>query len=211
VSENSSLSLPIKLDLNWTLSVTPGYRPFRGFLLRVNGGDNEVDTLDALLPSNEDDNATQKLAICNFYQEVGGLTHTSSLEKNQVSGIFRLDEPSNRVALDVTVVVENRIHSSISYYSGYRLDFLPTLQTVEYCNATNPCGLCMGDCNSNEDCTNDNECYRRTGDDASPIPGCFGAGVPGNKQHTAYFIGVNLVTYSSFQFMLPFSDYSTRR
>ena len=44
------------------------------------------------------------------------------------------------------------------------------------CSRSRPCEQCEGDCNRDEDCTGDLECYRRPGDHDTPIPGCGGAG-----------------------------------
>ena len=44
------------------------------------------------------------------------------------------------------------------------------------CTRSRPCGNCEGDCNRNEDCAGDLECFRRPGDHDTPIPGCGGAG-----------------------------------
>jgi hypothetical protein len=46
------------------------------------------------------------------------------------------------------------------------------LVNVESCSPENPCGACMGDCNTNDDCQEGLECFRRSGEDTGPVPGC---------------------------------------
>jgi hypothetical protein len=186
--DEDTLALPVGVPLTWTLKTTA--RPFRGFLLRVNGGDNNIDTRGALLPhtssepnttttDDDNNNVTQAQGICLVYHGVGGVCHTNNQEKQSVSGILYLDDASTNLQLDVTVVIENRYHSSIYYYSGFRLDALVPLQTSTTCNATHPCGRCEGDCSRHSDCETGLECYIRPGVHTSHVPGCYGRGVPG--------------------------------
>jgi hypothetical protein len=39
--------------------------------------------------------------------------------------------------------------------------------------------FCVADCDTNDQCAGDLECYSRPGDDSSPVPGCQGLGTPG--------------------------------
>lgn len=42
----------------------------------------------------------------------------------------------------------------------------------DYCTETNKCGLCEGDCDTNDDCREGLICYQR--DPNEPVPGCEG-------------------------------------
>jgi hypothetical protein len=42
----------------------------------------------------------------------------------------------------------------------------------DFCSETNKCGLCEGDCDTNDDCEGDLVCYQR--DPGDDIPGCDG-------------------------------------
>jgi len=45
------------------------------------------------------------------------------------------------------------------------------------CSIDSPCGRCEGDCDTNEDCQGDLQCFERTG--IEPVPGCEGNGKGG--------------------------------
>jgi len=55
------------------------------------------------------------------------------------------------------------------------------------CSPQRPCEMCEGDCNGNDDCMNDLECYRSPGEHSSPIPGCSGVGEPGTTRLSCFF------------------------
>ena len=51
----------------------------------------------------------------------------------------------------------------------------------EYCSEANKCGLCEGDCDSDDDCEEDLICYQRDADE--DIPGC--EGVDSSSKYTS--------------------------
>lgn len=50
----------------------------------------------------------------------------------------------------------------------------------EYCSESNKCGLCQGDCDTNDDCKEGLICFQR--DSNEDIPGC--AGKDGSSKYT---------------------------
>jgi hypothetical protein len=55
---------------------------------------------------------------------------------------------------------------------------VPPLST-SVCTPDSPCDMCFGDCDSDDDCMGELQCFRRTGNDDRMIPGCSGNGIPG--------------------------------
>ena len=51
---------------------------------------------------------------------------------------------------------------------------LPVLEWkgVNGCTPTSPCDICQSDCDENEDCLNDLECFKRTDGESTQVPGC---------------------------------------
>lgn len=43
---------------------------------------------------------------------------------------------------------------------------------IEYCSETNKCGLCQGDCDTNDDCKEGLICFQRNSNE--DVPGCAG-------------------------------------
>ena len=224
----TAVAIPVGVDVVWTLTTTAATKTvatatasdddddgnhhdfFRGFLLRLDGGDDEIDTVGALLPlpseskaddeteatnnnNNNNNNVTVARGVCHLLNEVGGVTHTTNAPKTSVSGLLHVadNNTSRNLQLEVTVVVENRLFSSIFYYSGFVLDVLPSLtrattsdEDEEGCSASHPCGMCEGDCNRDSDCHDGLACFRRPGMDDSLVEGCYGRGDPGKSEGT---------------------------
>lgn len=201
------LTLQSGVDQTWTLSSTSDVG-FRGFLLRLSGGTDEVDTRVALSSVSKD--VQEAFTACVVTQGVGGATHTNADPKFSVSGVLRIEETARNLDLDVTVVVINHNRESTYYYSSFTLDFVeaavasvsqPTnppipatdgaetmaddhlLSLVDVeggCSPGQPCQQCEGDCRMNWDCAGSLECYRRPGEYGIPVPGCKGEGTLGN-------------------------------
>lgn len=58
----------------------------------------------------------------------------------------------------------------------------PELPSLEWrgsrgCSAMTPCPICVGDCNTDDDCMNALSCFKRDAGDDSPIPGCVAGGL----------------------------------
>ena len=106
---------------------------FRGFLFRLGPPDNNgalsgnttisVITKEALrVWEGDDENVRLASTVCITNEQVGGLTHTSSVEKPSATGLLRMDDPAENLLLDVTVVVRNQGTDSIFYYTQYALN-----------------------------------------------------------------------------------------
>ncbi|CAB9514038.1 receptor-like protein kinase [Seminavis robusta] len=99
----------------WTLEITDGI--YRGFLVRLGGGDSGVDTVESI---KSDLDIVQPASACENFQ-VGGVTHTNAEDKTIIEGTLSVDAKSANMPLDVTVVIENTNGVSIYYYTGYQL------------------------------------------------------------------------------------------
>jgi hypothetical protein len=115
LQEGVPFQIDIGADNQWRL-VTAGTF-FRGFLVRLDRGDGNVDTRASL----DSTTNTGKLAeeACQSSYLVGGVTHNSNSLKNMEEGVLNVDLPSQNMPLDVTVVIQNRNDVSIYYYSGF--------------------------------------------------------------------------------------------
>jgi hypothetical protein len=119
-------------------------QPFRGFLLRVDGGIENIDTADAF-SGNFYENS--KLSDMCSAQGVGGLTHKSNAAVNVSGSNFIIDQPATAIMLDVTIVVrlcnENsplaqapndnvtacNPAESIYYYSAFKINVMAPAPT----------------------------------------------------------------------------------
>ena len=156
-----SLDSPTDFAINqdYTLQLKTTDNTFRGFLFRlgppavvveeeteepVNGTTTAtattssmedadvVETQESLRVSTDDDvNVQLARTVCITNEQVGGLTHANSLEKQTATGILRMDEIAAGLVLDVTVVVRNQGTESEYYYTQY------TLNAVEGINGDN--------------------------------------------------------------------------
>ena len=116
---------PIGTPHTWSLDVKNrmvepgdgGDRPFRGFLVRLEGED--VDSGSAFITEGSD-RFVGDAQRCD--SQVGGVTHKENSEKWEVIGEFMLEEASEGMTLDVTVVIENRDSRSAYFYTGYTLN-----------------------------------------------------------------------------------------
>ena len=98
---------------------------FRGFLFRLGPGSvASVDTTDALDRTTDD--TIIAFEHCVSGQGVGGLSHTNSNLKEQVSGVLRMDVVADKMPLDVTVVIQNRNGLSEFYYQRFIVNAVTT-------------------------------------------------------------------------------------
>jgi hypothetical protein len=125
-ADASPVDLLVGETHTWTLTSNGG-REFRGFLLRLNGGDDNIDTTDALSGGNSVQVA--RTTCINTYN-VGGVTHTNNGGKSAVSGSLLLEDPSPNMLLDVTIVIENRNGVSTYYYSSFKLNAVTSLDSA---------------------------------------------------------------------------------
>jgi hypothetical protein len=109
--ETLEVDEPVELEAGITYSISlesigqgPGASSFRGHLLRLNEGDEGISTVNAFLVS---DPSSQIAGACILQDQVGGLSHTDSDEKNNAGGQIRMLEADTNVVLEVWVVVRN--------------------------------------------------------------------------------------------------------
>jgi hypothetical protein len=117
---------------------------FRGFLFRLGKSDVSfvVDPSDLSVPGDAstkiDQNSTSSIGKISWivpsnYSEAqlagscllhnaSGIGHVNQEPKKSVTGLLQITEEMFDLALDVTVVVRNRNHRSVFYYTGYTLD-----------------------------------------------------------------------------------------
>ena len=86
--------------------------------------DNDVImTKESLrVAANDDVNVQLASTVCITNEQVGGLTHANSIDKQVATGILRMDEIAAGLVLDVTVVVRNQGTESEYYYTQYTLN-----------------------------------------------------------------------------------------
>jgi hypothetical protein len=116
----------VKIGVDHTLELI-GASPFRGFLFRLGAAAGGIDTTGSLLLVEDDaadDAAMVQVAdtVCVQGEDVGGLTHTNSVDKTSIKGLLRIDEVAENLTLDVTVVISNEGSVSDYAYTGYKLN-----------------------------------------------------------------------------------------
>lgn len=121
----------------WSISVAEDApKPFKGFLVRLEG--DNLDAREAFIPGPNKD--VQEAIVCTVNDAVGGVTHTDRNPKRFVSGELILDDPSDEISLDVTVVVENLEvedeRRSAYFYSGFTLNSIVLSSGLEDSEAT---------------------------------------------------------------------------
>jgi hypothetical protein len=128
LTPNMPMDIPAGVDLSWEVT---GSDAFRGFLLRLDGGSGNVDTTASLGP-NPGQGGTVQVAenVCVDIYGVGGVTHRSRALQASASGRLIVDEVSQGMNLDVTIVVENRNQVSEYYYTGYVLNAVEQATTM---------------------------------------------------------------------------------
>jgi hypothetical protein len=110
----------VEVGKTYTLFIT-GDLAFRGFLYRLESTDG-VDTTIALDVQDGDLNAQVAIIPCVQDARVGGVTHTNNDEKNEARALLTMDEPSQKLLLDVTAVIQNRDVTSEFYFTTYSLN-----------------------------------------------------------------------------------------
>lgn len=126
---NTEFNVPIGVDHVWRVDM-PG-DGFRGYLLRLDGGDSSLDTTDALSNIPGMGGTVQVAKVCVDKEGVGGVTHTSRALKNTVQGRLRLDDVGENLSLDVTVVLQNRNGLSQFYYTPFVVNAVQTDQETQ--------------------------------------------------------------------------------
>ena len=147
LSTAQAAEFAINQDYTLRLTTTPqgdGSGTFRGFLFRLGpptgvaagaaeaNGTEVITTIDALQVSPDDTTNVQvATTVCVNNEEVGGLTHTSSVGKQSASGSLRMDQVATGLVLDVTVVVRNQGTESEYYYTQYMLNAVESMGSVD--------------------------------------------------------------------------------
>ncbi|CAB9526935.1 Clostripain family [Seminavis robusta] len=80
---------------------------FKGFLIRLgSNGDNENDLSTSLYPETDDDDSNVQTAQDVCGDQAGGITHTSSVEKESIQAFLQVPPTmAGELTLDVTVVI----------------------------------------------------------------------------------------------------------
>lgn len=114
-----------------TLSLIANGMTFTGFLVRL-GAPDFARTIDSLLPVPEEtldgEFSTGGVRIafetCHNVNFVGGVTHENAAPKRRINMTLVMEEPSNELELDVSVVIRLDESSNVSewYYSRYILN-----------------------------------------------------------------------------------------
>eukprot|EP00797_Seminavis_robusta_P030259 Sro628_g178050.1 receptor-like protein kinase (990) ;mRNA; r:24176-27788 len=126
---SSSVPFQVEIDQDHTWELYSGSDGFRGFLLRLDGGNGNIDTTASLGNLPGMGGMVQVADVCTT-QGVGGATHRSKLLKSSVSGSLFVGQESRSMTLDVTVVVANANGVSEYYYSSYTLHAVGVTATV---------------------------------------------------------------------------------
>jgi len=113
--------IELGVDYKWKLLTAGTF--FRGFLIRLGNGDDQVDTRQSLATDSNTAKVAQTACVDAFM--VGGITHSSNVLKNLEEGVLRVHLPSQNMPLDITVVIQNRNSYSIYYYSGFTIHANP--------------------------------------------------------------------------------------
>jgi hypothetical protein len=91
---------------------------YKGILIRLEAGAG-VNTTAALIVEEEDSALLYETSVCSEPSQ--GITHSSSVLKNNIGGTVRVDEITN-VGIGVTIVVANNSTTAISYFSQFQLE-----------------------------------------------------------------------------------------
>ena len=119
IAGETAVSFPINQAHTLELSSD---EPFKGFLIRLGPLPSESEFLTdftmALTPQDGNDaNVKVEQTHCIDIENVGGVTHTDSNEKNRVTAMLQMDEPASDMIMDITVVIVNSGETSEFYYS----------------------------------------------------------------------------------------------
>jgi hypothetical protein len=129
IEPDSVITLQTQTDYNLRVE-TPIDPGFKGILLRLEAADSNtdnededsgtiIDTTTALIPA---DATIMKLSE-RCEAPIIGLTHINNETKKFVEALMRLDEPSNNVRLDITIVAVNDERGSVYGYNSFLFQF----------------------------------------------------------------------------------------
>jgi hypothetical protein len=114
-----------------TLSLIANGMTFTGFLIRMGAQDfamtiNSLYPIPGETPDGEFSTGGVRVATetCQSVNFVGGVTHQTGAKKSRVNTTLNMEEPSEGLELDVTVVIQTDDNANISewYYSRYILN-----------------------------------------------------------------------------------------
>lgn len=118
--------VPFTISVGTTYSVKiKGTETFRGFLIRLNGGDEDIDSVGVIDIDSDRYPLIGQIAdacLTEVYPPVGGICHTRSTPITEVGGTLFFDEPATNILMDVTIVVSLRLTESIYHHSSYILN-----------------------------------------------------------------------------------------
>ena len=79
------------------------------------------------------------------------------------------------------------VDNSANFMSANMQDYTPgNLGYARECTASEPCGLCEGDCDNESHCIDGLECYSRGVGSVDLVPGCLGLGIAGELTKLGY-------------------------
>lgn len=137
LDSESQNDVPLSNDHELKLVASATDTFFRGFLIRIEG--DGVDTTDYLDAPEGDENISVA-SLCVLVEDVGGVSHTNNGEKTEATAILRLPEVAMNLAMDVTMVVQNRDGAAEWYNSRFILNAgaLPGAPTISPAATTMP-------------------------------------------------------------------------
>jgi hypothetical protein len=117
-----------------TLSLIANGMTFTGFLVRM-GAPDSARTIDSLRPIPEETDSGVRIAFetCHSVNFVGGVTHENAAQKSRVNMTLLMEEPSEELELDVSVVIQLNENLNVSewYYSRYILNAVEPVNIPE--------------------------------------------------------------------------------
>jgi hypothetical protein len=119
-------------DHSLSFTVPDGNLPCKGFLIRMDSVVDAIRTVDAILPIESidpDTNMTTTGGVkvapeCQFAELVAGVSHIDATQKQEVNVNLNMEDETDGLELDVTVVIQTSISQNIShwYYSRFILN-----------------------------------------------------------------------------------------
>jgi uncharacterized surface protein with fasciclin (FAS1) repeats len=136
----------------------------------------DEDTLSALLlPEN-------KAALTNIllYHVVPGKVLSTDLEDHsrittlQGTSVLVRTTPVVKINDSKVTAVDILACNGVIHVIDTVLMPKPRIKKVGQCTSDDPCGLCEGDCDSDDDCADDLVCFKRRRRSFKRVPGCLG-------------------------------------